>query len=206
MSKVLVVKAHPFSEEYSRTMKVTNVFLKSYREHHPDDEIEEINLYDITIPEIDRDLLEAWNKLKQKVPFYALSIEQQHKVTLFDSFTASFLEKDKVVIANPLWNLSVPTRLKAWIDTITVAGKTFKYTDQGSVGLLEGKKALHIQSSGSVYNGSDPASQYVKTLFTFLGFKDFQQLFIEGMDHFPERAEEIMEEAIKKAVEIGKTF
>ncbi|WP_272870396.1 NAD(P)H-dependent oxidoreductase [Heyndrickxia coagulans] len=68
------------------------------------------------------------------------------------------------------------------------------------------KKALHIQSSGSVYNGSDPASQYVKTLFTFLGFKDFQQLFIEGMDHFPERAEDIMEEAIKKAVEMGKTF
>lgn len=61
-------------------MKVTNAFLKSYREHHPDDEIEEIHLYDITIPEIDRDLLEAWNKLNQKVPFYALSIEQQHKV------------------------------------------------------------------------------------------------------------------------------
>ncbi|WP_062355516.1 FMN-dependent NADH-azoreductase [Bacillus kwashiorkori] len=206
MANILIVKAHPFSEDVSRSMKVTNAFIESYKEHHPEDKVEELNLYDISLPEIDRDLLNAWSSLQSGQPFYALTPAQQHKVTLFDSFTDSFLASEKVVIANPLWNLSVPTRLKAWLDTITVAGKTFKYTDHGSIGLLTGKKVLHIQANGGMYSGKDPASQYVKTLFNFLGVEDFHQLFVEGMDHQPERAAEIVSEAIQQAMEMAKSF
>lgn len=60
---------------------------------------------------------------------------------MFNSYTEEFLQQDKIIIANPLWNLSIPTRLKAWIDCITVAGKTFKYTETGSVGIVKGKKS-----------------------------------------------------------------
>ncbi|MBL4951282.1 NAD(P)H-dependent oxidoreductase [Neobacillus sp. OS1-32] len=206
MAKVLIVRAHPLNQRVSRSMKVTDAFVQSYKEHHPDDIIEDINLYNMNVPEIDGDLLDAWDELGKGTPFHRLSNAQQHKVTLFNSFTADFLEQDKIVIANPLWNLSVPTRLKSWFDTVTVAGKTFKYTDSGSVGLVEGKKLLHIQANGGFYNGSDPASQYVKTLFTFLGITDFHQLFVEGMDHAPDKANEIVEKAVQKAAEIAKTF
>lgn len=206
MAKVLIVRAHPLNEEVSRSMKVTDAFVAAYREAHPEDEIEDINLYHINVPEIDSDLLNAWGALSKGIPYYSLSDSQQHKVTLFNSLTEGFLQQDKVVIANPLWNLSIPTRLKAWIDTITVAGKTFKYTDKGSVGLLEGKKALHIQANGGVYSGSDPAAQYVKTILSFLGVKDYHQLFVEGMDNFPDKAEEIVAEAIEKAKELAKNF
>src|SRR5690606_7008056 len=157
MSKLLVVRAHPVIHKESRSMKVTDVFLESYKQHHPQDSVEEINVYNIQVPEIDSDLLNAWDELAQGTRFYALSASQQHKVTLFDSLTGGFLEHDKIVVANPLWNLSIPTRLKAWFDTITVAGKTFKYTEQGSVGSVEGKKVLHIQANGGVYSGADPA-------------------------------------------------
>ncbi|MCM3765402.1 NAD(P)H-dependent oxidoreductase [Neobacillus niacini] len=206
MAKVLVVRAHPLNQRTSRSMQVTDAFVESYRRHHPDDYIEDINLFNMMVPEIDQDLLDAWDELGQGKPFYQLSNSQQHKVTLFNSFTAGFMEQDKVIIANPLWNLSIPTRLKAWFDSITVAGKTFKYTETGSVGLAEGKKVLHIQANGGFYNGSDPASQYVKMLLTFLGVADFYQLFVEGMDQAPDRATEIVNNAIQKATELAKTF
>lgn len=206
MAKLLVVRAHPVTNRPSRSMTVTDAFVQSYIEHHPVDTVEDINVYGIDVPEIDADLLNAWDEMVKGTKFYALSTSQQHKITLFDSLTASFLEHDKIVVANPLWNLSIPTRLKAWFDTITVAGKTFKYTEQGSVGIVEGKKVLHIQANGGLYNGSDPASLYVKQLFTFLGVTDFHQLFVEGMDQNPEQAEEIVSRAIEKAKQLAATF
>ncbi len=206
MAKVLIVRAHPLNNGESRSMKVTDAFVEAYKKHHPEDELEDINLYNMNVPEIDGDLLNAWADLSAGKPFYSLSNTQQHKVVLFNSFTDGFLQQDKVVIANPLYNLNVPSRLKAWFDTITVAGKTFKYTESGSVGLVEGIKVLHIQANGGFYNGNDPASQYVKTILTFLGVKDITQLFVEGMDYEPSRADEIVQEAIAKAQEIAKNF
>lgn len=206
MVNVLIVRAHPLNQEVSRSMKVTDAFLNAYKEMHPDHKIKDINLYHVNVPEIDRDLLNAWNDLNQGKPFDSLSDSQQQKVNMFNSYTEEFLQQDKIIIANPLWNLSIPTRLKAWIDCITVAGKTFKYTETGSVGIVKGKKVLHIQANGEVYNGSDPASQYVKTIFTFLGVTDFHQLFVEGMDHNPEKADEIVEKAVEKAQQLAKAF
>ncbi|MCU9613421.1 FMN-dependent NADH-azoreductase [Caldibacillus lycopersici] len=206
MANVLIVRAHPLNKEVSRSMAVTDAFVEEYKVAHPEDTVEDINLYNMVVPEIDRDLLNAWNELHQGKPFYTLSEAQQHKVTLFNSFTDSFLGQDKIVIANPLWNLSVPTRLKAWFDTINVAGKTFKYTATGSVGMMEGKKALHIQANGGIYSGTDPASQYVKLLLSFLGIHDVQQLFVEGLDQNPEKANAIVSEAMEKAREIARNF
>lgn len=206
MSKLLVVRAHPLNNRESRSMKVTDAFVQSYKQHHPEDQVEDINVYELQVPEIDSDLLNAWDDLSKGVRFYALTTEQQHKITVFNALTDSFLEHDKVVVASPLWNLSIPTKLKAWLDTITVAGKTFRYTESGSVGMVEGKKVLHIQANGGIYKGNDPASQYVKTLFTFLGVTDFHQLFAEGMDYNPAQADEIVAKVVEQAKELARTF
>lgn len=206
MAKVLIVRAHPLTSETSRSMKVTDAFVERYKEHNPEDYVEDINLYNMNVPDIDADLLNAWDELAAGKPFYSLNDKQQHQVTLFNSFTEGFLAQDKIVVANPLWNLNIPTRLKSWFDTINVAGKTFRYTAEGSVGMAQGKKVLHIQANGGVYSGKDPASQYVETVFNFLGVDEFQQLFVEGMDHTPEKAEDIVAEALEKAKELAKTF
>lgn len=206
MTKLLVIRAHPQNNRESRSMKVTDAFVQAYAESHPEDQIEDINVFSIQVPEIDSDLLNAWDELAHGTRFYALTPAQQQKLTMFNSLTESFLDHDKIVVANPLWNLSIPTRLKAWFDTITVAGKTFKYTESGSVGMVQGKKVLHIQANGGVYNGSDPASQYVKTLFNFLGVSDFHQLFVEGLDYNPAEADVIVARAIEEAKELAKTF
>ena len=206
MTRVLIVRAHPLTGESSKSMKVTDTFLKSYREANPDHEIEDINLYKIEPPHIDSDLLIAWNTLAQQGSFSSLTTPQQQKITLFDLFTEMFLATDKIIVANPLWNLNVPSHLKSWFDTICVAEKTFKYTEKGSIGIAGDKKVLHIQASGGVYNGQDPASLYVKKMFSFLGITNFQQLSIEGMDHFPHQAERIMASALTDAEKVAKLF
>lgn len=207
MDHVLIVRAHPFTGERSRTMTLVDTFIDTYREAHPDDHITELRLYDVAIPEIDLDLLEGWRKLTAGTPFPHLHPNEQNKVTLFNHYTDQFLDADKIVLANPLWNLQVPTRLKAWIDTISVAGRTFRYTETGEgEGLVTGKKALHIQTTGGVFGMNDPASHYVKTMFTFLGISDFHQFAAEGLDHDPASADDIMRDAHARLRELAATF
>jgi FMN-dependent NADH-azoreductase len=207
MAKLLVVRAHPLTAESSRSMQLTDEFVRVYRQTHPDDDVLDLNLYARAVPEIDLDLLSAWTKLGAGTPFVHLDEAEQLKLTLFDGYTSQFLNVDKVVVANPLWNLNVPTRLKAWIDTIAVAGQTFRYTQDGvAVGLVHGKRAVHIQTSGGVFGGLDPASLYIKTIFTFLGVEDFQQVFAEGMDHDPEHAAEIVGAAMDRVREVAASF
>lgn len=207
MTKLLIVRAHPLDSEVSRSMQVTDAFVKSYIESHPADTIEDINLYDLAVPDIDRNLLQAWSALGNGTAFDELSEVQQQKITLFNGYTDGFLNADKVVIANPLWNLNVPARLKAWVDTITVGGKTFKYNEKGeAVGLAGNKKVLHIQSNGGVYGGKDPANQYLKTILNYIGITDFQEIFVEGMDYAPDKAADIMAVGFEKATTLGKTF
>lgn len=206
MTKLLVVKAHPLTKSESRSLMALDAFLESYREEHPTDEIEVLDVYHDFVPEIDAELLTGWGELRAGADFTTLTEEQQKKITRFNELTEQFLSADKLVIANPLWNLNVPTRLKAWMDTINVAGKTFQYTEEGPKGLLTGKKALHIQSNGGFYEGQDFSAQYVKGILGFIGIHEINQLFIEGIDHHPEKADELLATAKEKATQLGKTF
>lgn len=206
MSSVLIVKGHPLTAEESRSVKALSTFLTSYKESHPEDEITILDLYRDDIPEIDEELLSGWEVLRTGADFSELTEKQQHKIARFNELTEQFLAADKIVIANALWNLNIPTRLKAWFDTVNVAGKTFKYTENGPQGLVQGKKALHIQSNGGIYQGQDFASQYVKGILNFIGIDEIDQLFIEGIDYTPDRAEELMQEVLDKATQLGKDF
>ncbi|HEP1836166.1 TPA: NAD(P)H-dependent oxidoreductase, partial [Streptococcus suis] len=87
---------------------------------------------------------------------------------------------------------------------INVAGLTFKYGPESSIGMVKGKKLLHIQSNGGVYAGQDPAAQYIKSIFEFLGFEDIHQIFIEGQSADPSQAQAIFEEAMGKLIQFWK--
>lgn len=206
MSKVLVVKAHPLNGDKSQSVAVLDSFLEAYQAKNPQDEIEMLDLYKTVVPEIDGELLTGWEALRSGTDFAQLTETQQKLITSFNSYTEQFLAADKIIVANPLWNLNIPTHLKAWFDTINVAGKTFKYTAEGPVGLTEGKKALHIQSSGGVYQGSDFSAQYVKGILTFVGVADFEAIYIEGADFAPENRDAIVNAAKDAARELAQTF
>lgn len=203
MAKVLFVKGHPLEKEQSYSLKAFEAFKDTYQLLYPDDEIIEIDVYDGTIPSLDKELLEAMSLAKKGEE---LTSSQADKLDRFNHSTETFLSSDKVVIANPLWNLQIPSHLLSWINTITVAGKTFKYTPNGVVGLATDKKLLHIQANGGLYNGQDPASQYIKSIFNFIGIDSIQSVYVEGHAYQPDQADDILNQAINDLKEIAKTF
>ncbi|MBR3863600.1 MAG: FMN-dependent NADH-azoreductase [Clostridia bacterium] len=206
MSNVLLVKGHPLTSETSFSVKGLEAFKAAYQAANPNDTITVLDVFADNVPEIDADIASAFNTLAAGGEFGALSPEQQAKVGRFGELTDQFLAADKVVIANPLWNLQIPTRLKAWVDTINVAGKTFKYIAEGPVGLATGKKVLHIQANGGVYGGNDFASVYINGVLNFIGIDDVTSVYIEGQAYAPENAEQILADAVAKIETIAQTF
>lgn len=96
---------------------------------------------------------------------------------------------DTLVIGAPLYNFTIPTGLKAWIDRITVAGKTFRYTEKGPEGLLKGKHAIVVATSGGVHGGSPVDTMhvgYLRTLLRFVGITDVEVVRAEGLGMGPE--------------------
>ena len=195
MATVLIVKAHPLNPQKSYALRALEEFETRFASLHPEDMIEIVDVFEDEIPTLDKPLLEAMAAAKKGEE---IESEQAERLERYNAFTQQFLSADKIVVVNPLWNLNVPSQLVSWINTINVAGLTFKYGPEGSIGLIKDKKLLHIQSNGGVYAGQDPAAQYIKSIFEFLGFKDIQQVFIEGQSADPSQAQAIFEEAMGK--------
>jgi FMN-dependent NADH-azoreductase len=99
---------------------------------------------------------------------------QRETLALSDSLITEIKQADTIVIGSPVYNFSVPAVLKAWIDQIARVGVTFKYTPDGPVGLLSGKRAIIVIASGGTSVGSDIdyASGYLKHIMGFIGITD----------------------------------
>jgi FMN-dependent NADH-azoreductase len=118
---------------------------------------------------------------------------------------AEFLAADIVVIGAPMYNFTVPTQLKAWIDRILVAGKTFKYTEKGPQGLVGDKKVILTISRGGLYGAGAPAAAaehletYLRTVFGFIGVAHPEVIVAEGMLLGPEQRDRAVSGALQQA-------
>ncbi|WP_096186693.1 FMN-dependent NADH-azoreductase [Evansella halocellulosilytica] len=208
MAQVLYITAHPLTEEQSNSLAAGKAFLDSYKNANPEDEIIHIDLYNEEIPQIDADVFAGWGKLQSGEE---LTSVEEKKVSRLAELNEQFIQADKYVFVTPLWNFSFPPVMKAYLDAVAVAGKSFKYTEEGPVGLLTDKKALHIQARGGVYSEGPAASmemghRYIEIMMSFFGVPSVEGLFVEGHNATPEKAEEIKDKAISLAIETGKTF
>ena len=115
-----------------------------------------------------------------------LSDAQRRENAISEKLVSQFLAADVVVVGAPMYNFSVPTQLKAWIDRIAQAGRTFTYTEKGPQGLAGGKTVIVASSRGGVYStnpalaGLDHQESYLRTVFGFFGITDVQIVRAEG--------------------------
>lgn len=105
-----------------------------------------------------------------------------------------FLDADVVVVGAPMYNFGVASTLKAWIDRVAVAGRTFRYTETGPQGLAGGKKVILASSRGGFHqnNGADFQEAYLRQVFGFLGVTDIEVVRAEGLAISPQQREESM--------------
>ncbi|MFY8134915.1 MAG: FMN-dependent NADH-azoreductase [Aquimonas sp.] len=115
------------------------------------------------------------------------------EATLAKTVLEEFLAADVVVIGAPMYNFSLPSTLKAWIDRIAVAGVTFRYTANGPEGLAGGKRVVVASTRGGVYGDASPADfqeAYLRQVFAFLGIPSIEILRAEGLSLSPENRQQ----------------
>ncbi|MCK1993096.1 FMN-dependent NADH-azoreductase [Peribacillus muralis] len=203
MSKLLIINAHPrVDSDSSFSLNVFNHFLKRYKELHGDEEvIEQINLYRDEVPMINEMILTAWEKTAKG---QELTVEEKRVTDRMTEVLHQFKTANKYVIVLPLHNFNIPSKLKDYMDNIMIPRELYKYTENGSVGLLkDGRSMLVIQGSGSIYTNNDwyaeveYSHKYLKSMFNFFGIEDYEMLRVQGTALIG--GDELLEKAYKEA-------
>jgi len=120
------------------------------------------------------------------------SADEEHDLVLGDKILGEFLAADIVVVGAPMYNFGVPSQLKAWIDRLLVAGKTFRYSEAGVEGLASGKRVIVASSRGGIYSEGAPAASaehqetYLRSVFAIIGITDIEIVRAEGVAIGPE--------------------
>jgi FMN-dependent NADH-azoreductase len=119
-----------------------------------------------------------------------------------------FLDADTVVLGAPMYNFTIPSQLKAWIDRILVAGRTFKYGPQGAEGLAGNKRVIVAISRGGFYGAGTPAAvgehleTYLRWVFGFIGITNPEFIFADGVQAGPEHREKALAGALQAATNL----
>ncbi|MFD0586579.1 FMN-dependent NADH-azoreductase [Paenibacillus sp. GCM10027627] len=208
MSQVLFIKANDRPSEQSVSAQMYDEFLKGYKEANPEAQLVELNLFAENLPYFDNAMMTG---LYKEANGMELTSEEKELTATANRYLDQFMAADKIVIAFPLWNFTIPAQLLTYLFYISQAGKTFKYTEQGPVGLAGGRKVALLNARGGVYS-EGPMQQiemslnYVKTIMGFIGIHDAETHVIEGHNQFPDRKEAIIGEGLRKAFEAGSAF
>ncbi|MBU3105110.1 FMN-dependent NADH-azoreductase [Clostridium gasigenes] len=208
MTTVLFVKANNRPADEAVSVKLYEAFLASYKESHPNDTVVELDLYNEDLPYVGVDMINGTFKASRELD---LTEKEAKAVAVADKYLNQFLEADKVIFGFPLWNLTIPAVLHTYIDYLNRAGKTFKYTPDGPVGLIANKKIALLNASGGVYS-TGPAAEmemavkYVASMMGFFGATGIETIVIEGHKQSPDKAEEIISIGLEKAIKVASTF
>jgi len=156
--------------QHSVSRELTTAIVNQLKQEHPS---AEVTYRDLTA---------------QPLPHWTLVVDAESEAakqnqTVLDEFLAA----DAIVVGAPMYNFSVPSQLKAWIDRVAVAGKTFQYTENGPKGLMNGKRVIIASSRGGVYSSGPAAAldfqeAYLRTVLGFLGITDIQFIRAEGVN------------------------
>ena len=127
------------------------------------------------------------------------SAEQQALAARSDELLAELRANDVLVIAVPMYNLGIPSQLKAWFDRVLRAGETFRYTENGPQGLVEGKRAIILAARGGQYAGTEFDSQtpHLKAMLGLMGIKEVDVVYAEGLNLGEQQREAAIKEAFQ---------
>lgn len=201
MKKLLHIIATPRGEE-SRTLKVSNVFLDTFKEKHADWVIDELDLTKEELPSLTVKRVDGKYVLLGGKDLYGdMKGSWQDIISHIDRFMSA----DAYLISTPMWNFGIPYTLKQYIDIIVQPKYLFRYTAKGVEGLVKNKWMVVISSHGGEYTsedtrGADFQEPYLRFVFGFVGITNVTFIKAEPMD----MGEEMQKQRIKAAQEMGR--
>lgn len=225
MANVLYITANPKPVEYSSSLQVGQTFMEAYKAQNPNDEVTVLDLVTLEYSDLDYEVMGAIGKLMNGVAFTDLTAKEQEIMGTRQAILKQFMAADKVIFVTPMWELSYPSYVKKYLDVITAAGETFRYTEQGHPeGLLRGlgKKAMHIQASGGNYTkeaiamgnagqlgasmmlADNFADKHLHAVLQFIGIEDYTHVY--ASEQSTPVGPEKLEAAKQQAIELAKTW
>ncbi|MGR8949625.1 MAG: FMN-dependent NADH-azoreductase [Gammaproteobacteria bacterium] len=208
MSTLLYVESSP-RKSRSHSIKVADAFLKSYAAANPGDTIDRIDLWDLALPEFDGERINAKYAVMHGDSPSGDEVAAWNEVqTLFDRFNAA----DKYLFSVPMWNFSIPYKLKHYIDVITQPGMAWSFSpDSGYSGLVNGSVVAIYSSAGVYHDGSgaeafDLQKPYFENWLGFIGLTDVSRVIVAPTLEAPENVEAAVKEATDNAIELAAKF
>lgn len=206
MPKLLHIECSPRKVK-SHSINIANEFLSAYRLKNPNAEIETLNVWYADLPDFNGEILEAKYAVINSDTATQEQADAWSKIqVLFDHFN----QFDTYVFSVPMWNFSIPYRLKQYIDVITQPGMAWSYSPEESYqGLLKNKKAVVVYSSGDGYaegtgfEAYDLQKPYVNLWLNFIGISEINTINVEAT-LFPDRSTE--DQAKRDAIKLGVDF
>lgn len=208
MSKLLHVIASPRGVN-SRTLGISNFLLQSLKEKSPELHVTELDLFKVKLPEVYADTVNAK---------YALmgggSVDEGTKESWEEivKFSSEFLSYDYFLFTNPMWNFTIPYRLKHYIDVIMQAGILFKFTENGVEGLAKDKKIFCVTSRGNDYSAGTYMNQfdfqepYLRAIFGLAGISDISFINAQPLDIAAGLTQASLETARNQVTALVETF
>lgn len=146
------------------------------------------------LPHLDISELGAW-----QVAGAERTAEQRALASRSDELLAELRTTDVLVLAVPMYNLGIPSQLKAWFDRVLRAGETFRYAENGPQGLVEGKRAIILAARGGQYAGTEFDSQtpHLKTMLGLMGITDVNVVYAEGLNMGEQQRAAALKEAFQ---------
>lgn len=178
MSRILYLQNSLFGAD-GQSSRLALAFIDGYREQHPGTEVVTRDLITDGVPHLDLERAGALRGFSDD-----LNDAQRAVLAQSDILVRELREADLVVIGMPMYNFGAPTQFKAWIDHIARAGVTFKYTDSGSVGLIDDKPVRVFAAHGGQHAGQpyETTTAFVKQIFGFMGIQDVRFIYAEGLN------------------------
>jgi len=191
MSTLLQINTSLFSNN-GQSSRLADKFVAAWQAQNPDGRVVVRDLAKEPVPHLDGErFLSFLAKPEER------SAQQQAVVDFSDALIAQIRDADAIVIGLPMYNFGIPSTLKAYFDHIARAGVTFRYTENGPVGLLGGKKVYIFAARGGLYAGTAKDSQttYVRDFLNFIGLSDVEFVYAEGLNMGEERKNAALDSA-----------
>jgi FMN-dependent NADH-azoreductase len=199
MSKLLHIDSSPLGEQ-SVSRQLSAQISAAWVQAHPETQVEYLDLAVQAPSHLDQHSL----ALRLGLDEASLSDRQRAENEITEALLSQFLAADVVVVGAPMFNFSVPSQLKAWIDRVAQAGRTFKYTEAGPQGLAGGKKVFIVSSRGGAYFNQpelaflEHQESYLQAVFGFLGITDVHIVRAERLGYGPEAKAESLAQAARE--------
>jgi FMN-dependent NADH-azoreductase len=206
MANILHIDSSPRGDR-SKSRKLAKEFIGAWKDKHPDDGITYRDLRQTPVPHVTEDWIGAYF-----TPPEALTPEMAELLKFSDELVDEFLAADQCVFSVPMYNFSIPSNFKAYIDQVVRVGRTFTEEDGQFKGLANAKKALFITSrgvdfgAGSPYKGWDAQEPALRYPFQLMGVTDIQFIHANGLDMGDEARKQGLDEAQSKIQELVNSW